>query len=223
MTKRIVLAALFAGSCVYGANIQPFVGIDVNKIEASKMKIDWATDDNNGVRIESGKDILPKHKDDSYGIKVGANIDNNHRVYLYRTKSKDGEIVVGPDEDGDIFKLNQEITYTTLNYDYKFIGYSVTPYIGAHAGYGKLSFNLVDDDYFSKRGGNTDKQFIYGVQTGIIMPITNNIEFEIGLAYTHLNLKHNLNDVIYEDGEVSKVNWKVDDMKKCSFGINYKF
>lgn len=219
MKKNLVLATLLTGSFAYGATIQPFIGIDANKITASDMKVNWS-DYYRNVLDDQGEDTFSGHKDNSFGIKIGANIDNNHRVYLYHTNSKDNETVNAIDAYGDQTNLNQKITYTTLNYDYKFTGYSVTPYLGAHAGYGKLSFQN-NDQANQITNGNVDKQFIYGVQTGMIIPITNNIEFDLGLAYTKLNFQTSINDV---GGDwVSKADCKVDDMMKYSFGINYKF
>ncbi|MBC8236631.1 MAG: hypothetical protein H8E76_00215, partial [Helicobacteraceae bacterium] len=152
-------------------------------------------------------------KDTSPTFKLGAVIDETHRVYL---RYQDFE------EDSSGGKI------TTLNYEYMFgeDNDKYRPYLGVHAGHGKI-----EDDYVSGSG------LVYGAQAGIIVPIAKGFEFEAGIAYITSNIEYKgtwptlngsyefINDgtpftatnaVIQDSGDFDKA-------VSMSMGINYKF
>ena len=213
--KKIVLSTLVASSLMFGANIEPFVGIDLSKADADikdTYSIYSGTVDVGSTTLNAGDSFSTSYsaKDSSPALKLGAIINDNHRVYLRYAKYED---------------QGGEVKMTTANYDYLFTNidskYKIVPFIGAHLGQGKLSSDLL--------GSGTGT--VYGLQTGAIIPIKSGFELEISLAYTKSNVDmknstptiNGTFDGVTFNNAVLAGESEFEDATSINFGINYRF
>lgn len=193
--KKIVLSTVVASSLMFGANVEPFVGLDVLSVKAKPE----AKGTVGGVTGVSDK---YNFKDTTFGIKAGAIIDDNHRTYFSYMKASDTL-------DGE----KSSYSLPAINYDYlikndKLNGF--IPYVGAHIGYGKTKFNS-----YLKDKSSVD----YGLNLGVIKDINEKVSLEVGYRYTYINSESSSSTAV--PGAV--ITGKNKDAQAISFGINYKF
>lgn len=213
--KKIVLSTIVASSFMFGANVEPFIGLDFSKADADikdSLTLDSGTIAVGTTTLNAGDSFSQSYsaKDSSPALKVGAIINDNHRVYLRYAKYDD---------------KGGEVKMTTANYDYLFTNldnkYKIVPFIGAHLGQGKLSI-----DNFGNGTGT-----VYGLQTGAIVPIKNGFEFEISLGYTKSNVDVSVStptingtyDGVIFNNAVLTGKSEFEDATSINFGINYRF
>lgn len=207
MKKSILTAALLlASSSVMALDSKVFVGLDAT---SANVDVEYGF---TGTATISGTSYsnLSAETDDtdtSLGIKAGAIIDNNHRIYGYYTKTE-------PDVEG----IDSELKILTLNYDYLADtgNAKLSPYIGAHIG--QSDYEII---------GYSDKSMMYGVQAGILYDIADNIEFEAGLSYSWMDSKPESPTVSGTSGTVTLTNASIyaelQNMTRFYVGMNFKF
>ena len=206
MKKSLVVAGLLLAGSSLMADIQPFVGIDLNKVDA-----DVSTKLNGTVTYYgnsvSNLTIDESAKDTAVSGKIGVIIDNSHRTYLSYGKYSD---------DGG------KLTNSLLNYDYLFktSNEKYRPFVGIHIGQAKYE----NDNFEISKTGTA-----YGFQGGIIYDINNNVSLELGASYTTFNAEAKtptLNASLYNGNlTLSNVNItsEVENASRISIGLNYKF
>ncbi len=213
MKKSIVTASILALGITSATamDLEMVVGI-----EGSLASVDSSLNFNGTVESEEeygkvyniGDTKSSTSTGQSVGLKLGLILDKQHRITFNASNHYNLEIL---SDDVDM------ITYT-LNYDYLFTGDNgVTPYIGIHAG-------MSDVEYV----GYSDANTMYGAQGGVILDITNNLEWEMGVSYSILTSEPKTDITV---GEVGK-NWnnlngqialEMEDMTRAYTSLNYKF
>jgi opacity protein-like surface antigen len=212
--KSFILSALLGLSTSLVAadsiKLTPFIGLDVNSINLDNIDNTYKEV---GSTPEQGK--FDSGKDTSLGFKIGSYINDSQRIYISYLSAKDNIL-------NDNEYITHDLEYNiALNYDYIFTNlnfYDLKPYVGLNIGYSKLSLSTAttDTDFSS---GLDDSSINYGLQTGLIYPINNNFDLELGIAYTKLGLS---NDAIFAN-KPATFEWELDHMMKYSFGVSYKF
>lgn len=193
MKKSLILAScLLASSSVMAMDLEYFLGAGAERGSIDLKKSSNGTDEGN----ERGKDMSPL-------LKMGAIIDNKHRISLsYNKLSKD---ISDEYTDGQMDKKS-----ILCSYDYLIpMGNNFKLYTGVHAGDTKVSVEY-DGDKTSFSG------LAYGAQIGTLYDITKNVEFELALGYTKYNV-----DKAEEPGRWFKM--ELDKSTSMYAGINYKF
>lgn len=139
-------------------------------------------------------------KKNSYTINVGRVFNNKYLVsYNY--------------EYLDLNEIDLESHYISL--DYKFDTY-LTPYVGLSLGYSSLKWNI-DPLNNSEIKDTKASSFMYGVQSGIIYPLTDNLNFIGNISYKRFDLKTKLKSL----PAVSEIVHK--NKSSLGFGIRYNF
>ena len=195
-----LIVALGATSAM-GTETQWFVGADMSSVKAKSTLGFTGTATINGTSY-SNLSATSDESDTGFGIKVGAVMNKNHRMYLNYTTTS--------------FEFTDLTTYAA-NYDYLFDTNSkVTPYLGANVGIANI-----------EALGLSDQSVGYGVQAGILYPISDNLEFELGLSYSTTDAKITTPTVSASYGNITLTNasayLEADSMIKASVGLNYKF
>lgn len=214
MKKNLLLAGLLLSSSSLFAEVKPFVGIDFSKADADyseKYAVTGGSLTGYGVTLNSGdsETFNGNSSDSQPSFKAGVIVDNTHRMYL-RYGAYDG--------DND-----SEMKLTTVHYDYLFDiknEYKITPYVGAFAGQGKL-------ETLAGNGSGA----VYGANVGMIIPITDNLEFDTSFAYLDSNVsaKESISGVTANYDGITLTNFSANsevELKNASiinFGFNYKF
>jgi opacity protein-like surface antigen len=183
-----------------------FIGADVTR---AKVDFDYGfhgTAIVDGATVTNGS-VSQDDTDTSYGLKAGMILDKNHRLYAYYTKLK-------PESED----LNTKLKIITLNYEYLIdTGYEgLKPYIGAHVG--QSDFEAL---------GYDDQGLMYGAQAGILFDITDNIELELGIAYSMMDAEPRTPALTQVEGNVALINAslyaELEKMTRAYFGVNLKF
>jgi opacity protein-like surface antigen len=206
--KKIVFTSLIATSCMFAANIEPFVGLDfVHGKMGAKENIN-GTAIIGGTTYTGSTSFSESLKDNTFGLKAGAIIENNHRVYLSYYKLKDS--VYGEDVSYQL---------PAINYDYLIIHDKLKgfiPYVGAHIGYGKTEYAL---------GLSDESSMDYGLNVGVMKNITDNISLELAYKYTFVNEESSVSGAYTSGADSFTGTYKqeLEEVQAITFGINYKF
>ena len=216
MKKSLVMASLIMASTssMMAMDISPFIGLDLMKGKVKSNETYNGTVTISGTS-ESGTYVDNGNLEDkTFGIKVGAIIENNHRIYLNYYKLTD-----------TVYDNKVSYALPSINYDYLIINNALQgfiPYVGAHVGYGKTNFgNLFEVVDFE------DKSSLdYGINLGVIKDLTKNISLELGYRYTKVDQKSSISGTFTDqvgDSISGTVSQEIEDVQTFSLGINYKF
>ena len=213
MKKSLLIAGLLTASSLF-AETKPFIGIDFTNtdvdytdtysITGGSYTYGGTTYNNSGSVSYNGSD-----SDSQPTFKAGVILDDSHRVYL-RYGAFDGE-------------NDAEVKITTAHYDYMFDvknDYDITPYIGAFAGMGKFETYIGDDT-----------GLVYGANIGMVIPITDNLEFDVSYAYAanDIEVKESVSGLTGTYSGFTFNNFsasaatELKDFSIFNIGFNYKF
>ena len=185
MNKKIIAASLIAAST-------SMMAMDLQYFLGAGAE---RTDTNGKVSGSDGFNEKDEFKDTDLLLKAGIILDNVHRVSISHSKYSKGYV---------------DITRVLGNYDYLIpINDEFRVYTGLHAGNAKTEVRSDDEGKVSFSG------LAYGVQAGGIYDITKNIELELGLSYTKLNVDR------AEDATWYRM--ELEDSTSMFAGLNYKF
>nr|WP_321267794.1 outer membrane beta-barrel protein [uncultured Sulfurimonas sp.] len=210
--KKIILSIVVASSCVLATSIEPFVGLDfVNGNIYTKESL-------SGTATISGKTTTGSAtyeetlKDNTFGLKVGAIIENNHRVYFSYYKLED-----------KVYGETVSYQLPSLNYDYLIINDKLNgfmPYVGAQLGYGKTEFAPV----LGESLGSTSS-LSYGINFGVIKEIVKNFSLELAYKYTFINQSSSISGTIVNGADSITGTYEQENKaaQVFTFGANYKF
>jgi|GEM_PF-1934672 len=197
LKKSLIVASLLLASSSVMAS-DYFVGVNLLKSNASANVSGTM---NIGGTIYSVVENTPS--DNNLNFKFGM-IDNSNRYTISTgTKLKD---------------KGTEYSSIAISYDYLFEKNDIyTPFIGVSFGKGKLKDELFGNHNVTE----------YGVQTGVIIDIENNFEFEAGVSYTKLSCDTTATNKsgTYQGNTFTNMNGSLD-IKSATglyIGINYKF
>lgn len=214
MKKSLILAGLLlTSSAVMAAGTEFFVGIDASKSSMDVKETYTVTSGSvtyGGVTygVGNGTTYEGDGSDTAPSIKFGLIIDDTHKTYIKYGSWKDKWT---------------KVTNTTLNYDYliKLSSSKIVPFVGANVGYTKVEVEA------EKATGST-----YGIQTGILYPITDKLDFEFTLAYSGYNvdktytsptLNGTYTDGITFNNFVGSAKFEAESSTNIGVGITYKF
>jgi len=223
MKKSIITASLLALGITSASamDLDIFVGLEGNMVDTSSSfsattgTIEyWKAGNTTPTNTFSPLTGAADERSMGYGIglKAGVVLNENHRISVIATDYSNLE-VLGADMDMQTY---------TLNYDYMFVNDSkATPYLGLNAGMSDVEIL-----------GYSDMSEMYGVQGGVIVEITDHIEWEMGASYSILTsnpttgvqtktYNHNEIQSLVFNGAEAEV--ELQDMVKTYIGLNYKF
>lgn len=203
--KKIILSTALATSCMFAVDIKPFIGLDMTSISAKHEII---------VVESSGTTFLENELDDvSLGLKVGALIGKNHRIYLSYIKS-----TLTNNNPNNKIKL----TLPAINYDYLIPSRNnnVSYMLGGHIGYGTVNMDSLTALHSDLE---VDESSInYGIQAGMLFDINQNISLELGVKVTFIDVETSTDVVIAGIGS-GTITQNITNPSTLYFGINYKF
>ena len=208
MNKLLISTmALVALATTVSADTKHFIGL-----EAASSNIEGTVGQAGGTVTYQGVTytnvaLSGDERDGTFGLKVGAVINEQHRIYLNYAKYSP-----------DVYGVNIDVTTSTLNYDHMFQPSSagITPFVGAHFGVVK-----------AQALGFSDTGSIVGVQAGALYSMTDNIEFDLGLSYSLLNVEPTTSAISGTYGDFTlagaKASLDIEEIVKTYVGVNYKF
>lgn len=197
MKKSLLVASLLLTSSSVMAS-DYFVGVNLLK---SNSSANVSGTMNIGGTTYNVVENTPS--DNNLNFKFGM-IDNSNRYTISTgTKLKD---------------KGTEYSSTEISYDYLFEKTDIyTPYAGVSLGRGKLKDEIFGNHNVAE----------YGVQTGVIIDIKNNFEFEAGVSYTKLSGDTTATNGsgTYQGNAFTNLNGSLDTKSATGLyiGINYKF
>ncbi|MCT7446597.1 outer membrane protein [Aliarcobacter skirrowii] len=210
MKKSLAMASLLAlGTSAMAVDVQPFAGLDIVHSKSDAKEGISGTYTSGGTTYSGSFSYSETLKDTTLGIKIGAILEKNHRVYFNYFKMEDKI-------EGEKYSYQlPAINYEYLIIDEKLNGF--IPYVGAHIGYGKTTFSDVFEDKSS---------LDYGLNLGIIKDVAPNLSLELGYKLTIVDEKSSISgsgtftDGTTYSGTIYQENKNVNTF---AFGINYKF
>lgn len=210
--KKILLSIVVASSCVFATSIEPFVGLDFVNGNVYTNESLSGTATISGTTTTGSVTYDETLKDNNFGLKIGAIIENNHRVYLSYYKLED-----------KVYGETVSYQLPALNYDYLIINDKLNgfmPYAGVQLGYGKTEFAPA----LGESLGSTSS-LNYGVNLGVIKEIVENFSLELAYKYTFINQSSSISGT-YVNGADSITGTYEQENKAAqvfTFGANYKF
>jgi len=215
LKKNLVLAGLLAAATtsLYAIEVEPFLGLDFVKGKVDTTEGGKGTITINGNTETGSFSDNSSVKDNTFGIKAGAILDKNHRVYINYFKLKD-----------TVYDNDVSYTLPSINYDYLILNDKLNgfvPYIGAHIGYGKTDFgDFIGSDFEDK------SSLDYGINLGVIKDINKNVSLELGYRYTIVDEKTTQSGT-FTDADGDSISGTVyqenDSVSTFTFGVSYKF
>ncbi|WP_263079599.1 outer membrane beta-barrel protein [Endozoicomonas sp. Mp262] len=214
-------------------DVKYFVGGELGKTWLKVKSADFVEDDRTRALGIKEKDSEFKYKNPiQYGIRFGAYLDENVRVYinlnqLSGSESKNLLHVSSGDGDGDL-EFESKITnrQLTVSGDYLFdigdgLGIPVKPFIGGTLG---VNWAEVKKEMKASAAGRietvpgtddskSNTAFAYGIQAGILGQAG---DFDIELGYRYLMHKNK-----FEFEELGE--WKMDNSQTAYFAVSYRF
>jgi hemolysin activation/secretion protein len=217
MKRSLLMAAvLLAGTStiVSAGTIKPFVGVDYSKVNTTvdeSVTLSSGSIAYSGVTYNAGDSLkISTSADDSaFALKLGVVLASGDRAYLQR---------VGYSKSGT------DVTLTTVNYDYMFTGSSdFTPYMGVSLGQAELKSPVAS---FSNNGT------AYGLRAGALMPVNDNLSFDLNVGYSVLNLSKSVSYPAISGNGVSGITYnnaalslkqEIDTATNINVGLVYAF